>query len=315
MSLSGSLGDWFSKVPIIIDQKVLERMSKGGSQEIDIFLMREIYWLRKFYIQTGHPRIIYFAGSKLADIVAPIPGCNCSFQFSQLQALLAEMILAQGQDANSLHVAVNHLEFAFEILNRVQVMSSDVLRAHINNALLLGIARKAFGEMDDSFNGIQKTVQYLKWEKSATELDLIPLHRQETIMRQTVDGHKQLADNAVKYIVHNPQEYYRSVKRVFEFLLNKGRLKEAELYYKEFNRAFAAIAHQAPAISQISFLKNVGQFFMAKGKAKDAASIFKRVLFAASNLSLQGQARQVKLLLQELEAGNKQAELITFKIG
>lgn len=314
MSWNSPPSDWIARVPLIIERNMLEKMASGGPREIDSFLLREIHLLQNEYMRIGNPRLIYLAGSSIADVVKPLRGCTSSFQFSRLQAFLAEMLLAQGQDAHSLRAALHHMEVAFDTVNRVHAISEDIIRANVSYALLTGVINKALGKLEESLSGMRSTAWHLAWEKSATELDLIPLRRQEIMMYQSVAGHRKLAEEAVRYINLQPRQYYQSLKRVFEFLLNTGRIREADQIYAEFKRAFTTISRQSPPISHVSFLKNIGQYLVAKGDAPAASSILKRTLQEANQRNLQGQVRQVKSLTNELEAGSNQATLVTFTV-
>jgi hypothetical protein len=152
-------------------------------------------------------------------------------------------------------------------------------------------------------------------EGVATALDLIPLRRQEIMMYQEISGYEQLAEDAVKYAVAQPLEYYRSLKRVFEFLLNEGGQQKAEQLYPEFKRAFGAVASKVPPISLISFMKNVGQYQMSLGNTQEASAVFARTLIEAKQRNLYGQVRQVKRLMQELESDNSRGKLVTFGVS
>lgn len=275
--------EWAARVPVIVSRDLLETMAAGGPREIDRFLLPQIRQLKDEYQRGGNPHIIYMAGSAVGAIVTSIPSYLHSFQFSRLQALLAEMLIAQGSDAASLHVAEQHLNLALDIIHRVHAVCDDIVRAHVSFALLLSVARKALGKFDDSLEGLGATARYLTQKRSLTELDLIPLRRQEIMMHQTVAGHQQLAEDAMQYRTLRPREYYRSLKRVFEFLLNRGGLREAKQIYPEFKKAFAAIAQQVTPISHVSFLKNVGQYHMARSEAKAAANFFARTMLEGAH--------------------------------
>jgi len=134
-------------------------------------------------------------------------------------------------------------------------------------------------------------------------------------MQQTVAGHRQLAEDAVRYITLAPFEYYRSLKRVFEFLVNMGQARTAEDLYPEFRRAFAAIADRATPISQVSFIKDVGHYLMIHRKTEAARRVLQRGLVEAWQRNLHGQMRQLGLLIRELEQGSSRGRLVTFGVG
>jgi len=304
---------WAANVPVIIDQRLLEIMDAGGPRKIDAFLFPWVRHLKDEYKRTGNPVIIYQIGSSVSDKIVLLQCCHYSFQFSQLQGLLAEMLLAHGKDASSLRTAVCCLETAIETAQRVGVINDKIVRAHVFYALLLGIARKALGHFDESLKGMRNTAKDLVCKSAATDIDLISLRRQEIMMHQTVAGHEQLAEEAIQYAALQPLEYYRSLKRAFEFFLNQGAQQNSEQIYPEFKRAFAAISQKTALISRISFMKNIGQYYMTIGEAKVAADVFDRTLLIASQLNLRGQVRQVKRLMQEIESDNNKGKLVTFR--
>lgn len=299
-------------IPPLGSSHFLEALAAGGTRAIDTFLMPEIRWLKEEYRQTGNPRLIYLAGSSYIHLLEPLPSTRSSFQYARLQSLLGDMLIAQGDSSETLYVAVQHIETALETMARVGTISEETLREHIRCALLLGVARKALGEFDESLLIMRKLSKVFLDIASATEIDLTPLRRQEIMMHQTTDGHRQLAEEAVRYRTLRPLEYYRSIKRVFEFVMNKGGASEAEQIYPEFRRAFANVSNRADCLDHVSFAKNVGQFLITQGQFKAATVVLNRSLEESRRLNLYGQVRQIETLVQELESGNSRGKLITF---
>jgi hypothetical protein len=315
MQMENSTFTWAADVPLIMDQKLLETIEIGGTRAIDKFLLPWVNQLKDEYKRIGNPVLIYQAGKAVCIEIKSIQSCHSSFQYSRLQALLAEMLLASGRDSRTLLIAMSHLECAIETIQRVSTINNDVVRAHVFYVLLLGITKKAVGCFDESLKIMNSAATSLINEGIATELDLIPLRRQEIMMYQTISGYEQLAEDAIKYAVVQPLEYYRSLKRVFEFLLNEGGQQKAEQIYPEFKRAFIAVASKVPPISLISFMKNVGQYQMSVGNTQEASAVFTRTLVEANQRNLYGQVRQVKRLIQELESDTSRGKLVTFGVS
>lgn len=303
---------WDPNVPIIVGRNTLEKLASGGSRAIDIFLLPEIRLIRNEYKRSGNPYIVYLAANSVANIVKPFKGSHSSFQYSQLLALMGELALAQGSHADIIHVAIYHIESAIEIVNQVDSFCNEIIAAEVNYCLLLAVAEKVLGNHGESLSYLHAVIKHLAAKRYASELDLVPLRRQEIMMHQTIGGHRQLAEDAVQFHRLNPLEYYRSIKRVFEFLLNTGGMHEAEQIYPELKRAFTAVSFSVDPISHVSFLKNIGQYMLLRNETEQASMVLGRTLLDARRLNLQGQVRQVTHLLQELDSGNNQGKLETF---
>lgn len=282
---------------------------------IDAFVLRHLHELRRHYTLTGNPQTAYLAAIALADAMAPLRSTHDSFQFAQLQAFIAEMLLAEGRSADRLHAAIRRVECATDIMYSVPVVCTDVIRAEVSAALLHAIARKALGQFDEGVRWLRGTTTYLAKNRSAMHPDLVPLFRQEIMMHQHVAGHQKLLDESVHYRALRPLEYYRSLKRVFEFLSNRGQMRAAEQLFPEFKRSFAAVANLAPPISHVSFLKNVGHYVANRRQKQPALEIFARAQATAERLKLAGQARQIAHLAQQVRDGANRGELTTFLVS
>jgi hypothetical protein len=315
MKLFDNFGDRTPMVLRLSNPHFMESLAAGGAKSLDALLIPEVRWLRHEYKQTGNPRLIYLAGSSYTDLLKAFPATRYSFQYALLQSLLGEMLIAQGNNAETLHAAVKHIETALEIMDSVSIMSEETLRAQVSCALLLGVARKALGEFDESLFIMRKLSKVFIDIASATEVDLVPIRRQEIMMHQTMEGHRQLAEEAVRYRTLRPLEYYRSLKRVFEYVMNNDGILEAEQIYPEFRRAFASISHMVGHISHVSFAKNVGQFLMTRGQLQAAAVVLNRSLKESRVLNLHGQVRQLEILVQEAESDASRGKLVTFMVG
>lgn len=304
----------FANAPVLVDRKRLEQMAAGGSLEIDAFLLPEIRQLKSEYLKIGNPYLLYLAYRSLSGLVSTFIGSRASIQYARLQLMMAEMLLAQGKDSPSLNLAIFYSELAIETLKNVESISDNLIQTMAYSALMLGVAKKALGHYDDSLKNMRSIATYLTRKRSASKLDLIPLSRQEIIMQQTDKGHVQLLGDAIQYKMFKPCEYYSSLKRVFEYLLNKGRVNEAGQLFPELKRAFLFIKHQLAPISVISYLKNVGQYSLVIGDSGAASKLYETALSEARRLNLYGQVRQLTQLIQELKTGRSQSNLVTFKV-
>jgi hypothetical protein len=131
MQMGNSTFVWSADVPLIIDQRLLDAIELGGTRAIDIFLLPWVNQLKDEYKRIGNPILIYQAGKAVCLEIKSMQCCHSSFQYSRLQALLAEMLLASGRDTRTLQIAVAHLESAIETIQRVNTVNSDVVRSHV----------------------------------------------------------------------------------------------------------------------------------------------------------------------------------------
>ncbi|PHN00912.1 hypothetical protein CRP01_39645 [Flavilitoribacter nigricans DSM 23189 = NBRC 102662] len=286
-------------------------LASSGSNTIEVFLFLEIKKLKKLYEKTGDPYPVYLAGLSIAQAIELIPKASNSFQYSRLQSLLAQMLLDQGKDQYTLTLALEHICKAVEIISSLNMVSEELIKEHVKFALFLGVIKKALGEYDESIMLMRENALLLTSKKGATKLDLIPLERQEIIMHQSVKGHQKLINEASLYVKNKPIEYYSTIKRIFEFLMNTDQYPKAKELFSEYRRAFSYISRRLPPLSHISFLKNTGQFYSGIGENKKAKVILINILNEARKRNLFGQERQILYMLEEIEAGER-AELITF---
>lgn len=284
------------------------------ARDIDTFLFGQIGKLKREYARSGNPEVIYLAGMELTRRVSEFSNSRFSFQCARLQALLAEMLIAEGRDAVKLNLAVHHIHVALEILRSVDVVDAETIRTWVFCEMLLAVARKALGRPDDALNGIEQASRRLREKLSASELNLMPLRRQQIIMLQKESGHRELAETAVGYRHHDPVGYFGSLKRVFEFLLNRHKTDEAQGLLAEFNRAYLAVQKRIPPISHVSFLKNVGHLQLQAGRRDNAWALLSRASSEAQARNLVGQVRQIQYLLSELGGGNSKGTLITLVV-
>lgn len=300
--------------PVILDRRTLERLEAGGVRALDQFLLREIDILKGEYKRRGNPHIIALAARAVLTAVAPLPQATMSFQAARLHALIGNMLIAQGASAGDLRNALVHLEVALSMLEHIQTFSEELRSAYVSFTLLVGVARKALGEFDESLRIMRGSMVEMLRSGEANQVDLVPLVRQEIIMLQTPSGHRRLASTAIMYRESHPLEYYGSIKRVFEYVMNTGRVHEAKRLYPEWRAAFLRVAHRVEPISQISFLKNLGQYAIELRAFRRADHLLRRALCEAEQRSLRGQVRQIEYLIETAGDRVGTAKLLTYQI-
>ena len=314
MSLLGpppQLRSWFGAgVPLVVESNVFQRLDSGDAADVDRFLLPQVQSLKREYQHIGDPHILYLAAQGLAATMRPVRPVERSFQYARLLSFLGEMLIAQGRDSRTLSVAADHLDRALDVLRNVSGVNSEVLRAHVQVELLAGIVHKALGDRDVSFRRIERAKRTITHGLGGSPVDVIPLTRQEVIMAQTVEGHRSLLENAYRYREVRPKEHYRSIKRAFEFSLNRGHRRDIETVVGEFIISFDRIADDVSPISSVSFHKNIGQYLILTGRIEDAVYLLTRTRSFAVAGNLIGQVRQIDRLISEARGG-VQAPLLT----
>lgn len=287
---------------------------RATPRHVDEFLLPNVAHLRSAYRRTGDPRLTRLAATGLVAEVLAAPAALASFQTARLFALIAETHMDEGRDVSGLEDGLVALSRAKEILGRVDHVSDEVYKARITYALHEGVLKKALGHYDDSISGMRQEKDWLLSRKGVSPVEVVMLDRQEILMQQEASGFRGLLDAAPGYATVKPIEYYATVRRVFEFCLNKQLMANARQLFPEFRRAFRSVAAQLPMLSHVSFAKNVGQFALLIGRVPEAERILSRALHWSKVLHLHGQERQITSLLENLRDG-KPHILLPFLVG
>lgn len=297
-------------VPSIISGEVLERVREGGSISLDTFLSGPVASMREAYRASTPPSVVLRSAEELlgSEVILERkePG---SIEYARLLHLVAEMHIASGLTAGR---SVNLVQLAMEEIRQIRLPSQAVSKLFADCALLEAVGRKAVGRLDVAMSRLLDVVESFE-DDFADPLARIPLVRQYAMFVHTDKLYEEIAREAPRYARASPLEYYRTVKRIFEYFINTGRAVEAEAMLPEFRRAFGAIARVTTPISHISFQKNIGHLCLALGKAGEARNVFSRSYQFATLLGLQGQARQLASLFQEVGQGNRGAKLVPLR--
>ncbi len=296
-----------------ISAEIKNLLADGGKSRFELFLLQQIKKLKKNYSTFGNPGMAYGAGMALFYELKDFQHVKGSYQFARLQGFLSQMLLAEGKGTDGLQLALLHIESAIEALLDISVISEEIIKTHSSFALFKGVILKALGQFDESINSIRSSCNLMVERLGASPVDLIMLTRQEVMMHQTVKGHRILRNNARRYRKQKPVEYYSTIKRVFEFAMNKGLRKDVRDLFSEFRASYAAVSHRLPPLSKISFIKNIGQYYLLEGQLQNAQKFLRKALAEASKRSLHGQARQIQYLLNQA-SGDGGGKLLTFSV-
>ncbi|MEJ0011271.1 MAG: hypothetical protein WDM94_01330 [Bauldia sp.] len=297
---------------LLSDQADISRVANDASS-IDVYLFRRLRYLEARYLESGRPQLLLWAAESFYKDLRQIPACRSSFQYAMLLAFMTRMLVSQGGNIPALEQAETYAEEATDILNRHGIVSQEVIALHASLALHLGVIRKALGRFDDSILGMRAARKTLSAGLGAEEVELVMLRRQEVIMQQEVLGHRMLIEEAGAYASSRPMEYFSTIKRVFEFAMNKRMHSDARQIFPVFRSAFGAVARRLPALSHVSFAKNVGQFLSVRGESAKAMLILDQATSHARALGLIGQERQLQVLRDDVISGKKRG-LPTFRV-
>ncbi|MEA3041996.1 MAG: hypothetical protein QOC65_1485 [Sphingomonadales bacterium] len=278
---------------------------------LDEFLLPRVNHLRELHRRGGDPFLIRSAAIGLAQQVDGMLGVRSSLQHARLQSLIADSYLEEGYDAYALEIGLGYAEAALETIGRVSRPSNELVQARAYVSLQRGVMLKALGRFEESIRSMSRERKWLTARVGATDLDTIPLSRQEVLMRQELTGFAQLSAGAPAYSQAHPAEYYRTIKRVFEFCLNRDLVEDARALFPHFCLAFRLISQTASVLSHVSHAKNVGHYRLVTGDALGAVRLWKLALEHARALHLHGQCRQLEALLAGA-LSNDRAKLIPF---
>lgn len=120
--------------------------------------------------------------------------------------------------------------------------------------------------------------------------------RQRVMMLQDEKEYDRLYQESILYCNRNRLEYYRTNKRVFEFLLNSKMITEARAIYKRFFNSYLDIQVKATPIMAVSFAKDVAYFYAMVGNKLQANFFLKVAYKSAEKNLLYGQLRQISIL-------------------
>ena len=293
----------------LVDASLHTAFQCGDCDVIHKFYMQEYERVKQIYIQIGNPRtaIVYAQlGCKLLTEVTIFDSAIAIFL-----SYVAELCLACGQVdllvGSLLEQAENHASKS--------PCESDIrIRMLANIYLLRSIAEKALGKQSEALH-LLSVLNNDNWvKKNEKRYLLISIHRQRVMMEQSFQAHMDLLKIAVKIKNVAPLEYYRTIKRVFEFATNNGYLDSVKRLMPFLLCAFVDIQNQVPVLSKISLLKNLGQANGLLGNYLLAKNQLDCALDIALNKELKGQVVQINHILQGIDRKDVVGTLSTFRV-
>ncbi|MGO1048695.1 hypothetical protein [Crossiella sp. CA198] len=303
--------DDLSPVPLLVSRQVTERIA-GCAEVAELFFATENRRVREFYRRTGDPALCLRFGESVTGYAAGLPVRGCA-GVGVLHLFLAEMALAIGSGAVDVRRAEGHLSRArrqFEACALPSVVAGGLINWH----WLMSVCAKARGDLSGYAELLGQARRDPSIARLAEPVDYIPVIRQQVMLSQDHRLHLQLLAGAADYRTERPLDYFRTVKRVLEFLTNTGHVLAAGELAGEFVRAFAAVRPASTLISRISFLKNLAQLRCLHGDVPAARRLIRLATRAAEDAGLAGQRRQLGALAVAVEQSDVRGALLTFRV-
>ncbi|MEN3536100.1 hypothetical protein AAH991_13375 [Microbispora sp. ZYX-F-249] len=305
----GTGSDW--ALPLIAGAGFRERLA-SDPVFTDTFFLLEHRRLRRFYLDTGAPRLVYLCGEGLSALAHDL-GLAGSAGVAVLEVTLAEMLIAGGASPADLRTAEDHLDRGWNHLSR-SAHATVTTRVLPQWYLLRAIVHKARGETTAYESILTDGVRDAWIRDHAGPGDRAPIVRQHVMMRQDSHQHLTLLVSARGYRDERPLEYYRTMKRVIEFLTNAGLVEAASTLEREFVAPFARVRHGVPLIARVSFAKNLAHLSALRGDRQSAAEVLRLAARSADTAGLHGQVRQLRLLTKAVEENDVRGALETFRL-
>lgn len=300
--LHESVRAWLSRMPYLIDARFIGNLVAADDERVDQILQAHVKPLEQVYDTEGHAELVLTVVTSLLDQLQPL-AARASFQVARLHALYASLLLAVGESPEDAYAALASAHQAVDIARRTEQRRGRLYTTFIaEQQLKAAVALKALDEKDESLRQLRKDHRELQRQGSAKAG--VRLERQVALIHQEDILFRQLLSEVAAYRSTQKGEYYRTLKRVFEFRLNRRRVREAEAILSALLEAWLALpSNQKTVIEEVSFEKNLGQYFALTGQTQRAKVMLADALGLASRAGLSGQARQLIALLSALRDG------------
>jgi len=271
--------------------------------EADELAKPALQLLRTQYRTSPNVQIVYAEGIQILERATRLNGADNAFYVAALESFLADILLALAPDASAINNARNLSDTALLRIESTESPKTNVTEVATHTALLNAIASKAMGDRDSAFRSLETNETRLARFLDMTWVDLVSLRRQRVLMLQRKEDFIQLANDAPRYRNSHPAEYYASLKRFFEYLLNQRYIDLARQSFPALQLAYERTSSELPLVAKVSFLKNTGHYLILEGSPRKGMSVLTQAMSAAVQFNLHGQARQISQLIQEAPIG------------
>lgn len=293
---------------VLADATTVEGLMAGNPTFITDLYRSELVRVRQYYATLGDPQAAYELGFGMSELGKRAPTKFLAIAAFEVQ--LAELLIAQGRNLTK---ASAHIDAAFAHAAAAESDKKGRARILSKAILLRGIVMKAHGE-DESARQVLLETNQLPWWGEVDPADSIAVLRQRVMMSQSLAEHVALLKAARGYKSTRPLEYFRTIKRVFEFFINEGFSQSANALEPMVLAAFVASLSGQTPISKVSLLKNLAQASALQGDVDTALDRARVAEFAANRLGLHGQLLQIQTIAEGIQDGSVVGSLLTFRV-
>jgi hypothetical protein len=296
--------------PVLASRQVKELLASDVGYA-DTFFSLEVKRIRRLYSQSGNPRLAYLCGQGLSHLGLELQIKGC-LGLGALEISLAEMLIASGSSGADLSLAAAHLNLALKQIEgspRIELVARLLGQWY----MMMAVVYKASRKVDDYASVLKDGTEDGWMRENAGPGDVVPIIRQRVMMRQDLNEHIVLLENSVQYKLTRPIEYYRTIKRVIEFLTNQGLVESASRLERELFLAYAQSGDKTK-ISKVSMGRDMAQLAGLKGEKEYARKLASATLASAQASELFGQVRQLRVLSDAIDRGDVQGALEQFKV-
>lgn len=265
--------------------------------------------LRTRYRTSANTTGVITDGLRELEAARRFNGADTAVSVAALESFIADVLISVAQSAPELHQALELSSRALVRLESIRIRSEEIRSLAVHTALLNGIAHKAIGDRDEAFAAIERHTSRLVARLDIDWLHAIPLRRQVVLMSQSNTNFSALAQEAIAYKTLRPVEYYTSLKRFFEYLLNHHKVDLARTTFPLLREAYSLASHGLAPTAHVSFLKNSGQYLLIDGYPRKGSELLLQALRPAAQFSMHGQVRQINHLLNEASGGDPTLEV------
>lgn len=298
---------------VLISSKVRSHLEVSPA-DLERLFFEETIRLRRLYLRVGDPGQVYRRGAGLHHFASETTGV--ALGAAVYEAFIAEMLLAQGSDRDALTTAIRHLATAERHASAAPVpQERHRARVLAKVTFLRAIIEKSLGSTQEAQRTLRTATEEPWWSQHADPADVISITRQRVMMSQSLTAHVELAEHASRYRTDRPIEYFRTLKRTFELLVNSQFVDTADRVRPHLLRAYHEVSTQLPAISGISLAKNIAQMHALAGDPHLALSELARIRSRTVDLGLHGQMRQVDELARKIRNDELKDALETFRVA
>jgi len=295
------------RLPYVVSAQYIETLAEAGPEEAESLLSRHVDFLDRVWYAHGDAAMVLLAVSSLsAQVEDRVSAC---LPLARLYLLEAETSIASASHPDQVLHALARAEQAQNVLATLDLSTSS-FELLSESMLVAGVALKAVGRSDDSIDYLRSKVR--DWRLNS--LQSVALTRQEVMMFQDENRHLLLLHDASAYRELRPREYFRTVKRTTELLLNRRRLALADALTSELGNAFVAVRSELSVLARVSFMRDLAQLYAARGEQYRAQRLLLLCLRVAQRSHYPGQVRQIRGLLAELDGGATVPRLETFRV-